>query len=129
MEKNESTSDLLTQLGGESELRRVIDEMYVRVLSDPMLSPFFDGVEMDKLVRMQTEFMASITAGDIKYTGTDLNRVHAGRGITRQHFTRFVSHLTDALEAHQVSPHAIDQVLGKLAMYSDKITGLSNVDG
>jgi len=121
--------DLLDQLGGAEELRRVVDEMYVRVLADKELGHFFEGVEMDKLIRMQTEFIASITSGDIRYTGADLTRVHAGRGITRQHFSQFVSHFTAALQSHGVTPHAIDQVLGKLAMYSDKVTGSTNVDG
>lgn len=126
---SQAEPDLLEQIGGPEGLRRVVDEMYVRVLADQDLAHFFDGVEMDKLVRMQTEFIASITSGDIQYTGSDLTRVHAGRGITRQHFTQFVGHLTAALEAHEVTAHAIDQVLGKLAMYSDKITGSTNVDG
>jgi len=129
MNADSAEPDLLDQVGGPEGLRRIVDEMYVRVLADKELSPFFEGVEMDKLVRMQTEFIASITSGDIEYTGADLTKVHAGRGITRQHFTRFVSHLTEALEARQVTPHAIDQVLGKLAMYNDKITGSANVDG
>ncbi|SMP40742.1 hemoglobin [Neorhodopirellula lusitana] len=129
MTASEMEPDLLDQLGGPDGLRRVIDEMYVRVLSDPELSHFFAGVEMDKLVRMQTEFFASITSGDIQYTGADLTRVHAGRGITRQHFTQFVSHLSEALHSNNVTPLAIDTVLGRLAMYSDKITGSTNVDG
>lgn len=126
---NNEQADLLTQLGGPEGLRRVVDEMYVRVLADEELGHFFDGVAMDTLVRMQTEFMASITSGDIEYTGADLTRVHQGRGITRQHFSKFISHFTDALEAHGVSAHAVDQMLGKMAMYSDKITGNANVDG
>ncbi|MFG0288909.1 MAG: group 1 truncated hemoglobin [Rhodopirellula sp. JB044] len=126
---SEAEPDLLTQLGGTEGLRRVVDEMYVRVLADKDLNHFFTGVEMDKLVRMQTEFMASITSGDIEYTGADLTRVHKGLGITRQHFSQFVGHFTAALQSHSVTPHAIDQVLGKLAMYSDKITGNANVDG
>jgi len=121
--------DLLQQLGGQDGLHRVVDEMYVRVLADDELGSFFTGVPMEKLVRMQTEFIASITSGDIQYTGADLMRVHQGRGITRHHFPKFCGHLAAALEEHQVSPHAIDQVLGRLAMYSDKITGSTNVDG
>lgn len=129
MNADSAEPDLLNQVGGPEGLRRIVDEMYVRVLADNDLAPFFEGVEMDKLVRMQTEFIASITSGDIQYTGADLTKVHAGRGITRRHFSQFVSHLTDALEAHKVTPHAIDQVLSKLAMYNDKITGSANVDG
>lgn len=128
-EFSSSEASLLDQVGGPEGLRRIVDEMYVRVLADGDLAPFFEGVEMDKLVRMQTEFIASITSGNIEYTGADLTRVHAGRGITRQHFSQFVSHLTSTLESHNVTAHAIDQVLGKLAMYNDKITGSANVDG
>lgn len=124
-----SEPDLLGQLEGMDGVRRVVDEMYVRVLADPELTHFFDGVPLERLARMQTEFIASIVSGDIQYTGADLTKVHAGRGITAVHFSKFCGHLTDALEANNVSAHAIDQVLGKLAMYSDKITGSSNVDG
>ncbi|MCC9657133.1 group I truncated hemoglobin [Rhodopirellula halodulae] len=126
---SQTDADLLNQLGGMDGVRHVVDDMYVRVLADPELTHFFDGVPMEKLSRMQTEFIASMTSGDIQYTGADLTKVHAGRGITGAHFSRFCGHLTDAMEAKQVSSHAIDQVLGKLAMYSDKITGSSNVDG
>lgn len=129
MSADDSSDDLMTQVGGTDGLRRIVDEMYVRVLADPDLSAFFEGVQIDKLSRMQTEFIASITSGDIEYTGADLTRVHAGRGITRQHFTQFISHLTEALREHGVSPQNIDQILGRLAMYSDKITGSANVDG
>lgn len=129
MSADDSSDDLMTQVGGTDGLRRIVDEMYVRVLADPDLNAFFEGIQIDQLSRMQTEFIASITSGDIQYTGADLTRVHAGRGITRQHFSQFVAHLTDALRAHDVSAQAIDQVLGKLAMYSDKITGSANVDG
>ncbi|WDQ18209.1 group I truncated hemoglobin [Rhodopirellula sp. P2] len=126
---SQSEVDLLDQLGGTDGIRRVVDEMYVRVLADPELTHFFEGVPIEKLARMQAEFIASITSGEIEYTGADLTRVHAGRGITRAHFSTFCGHLTDALEANNVSSHAIHQVLGKLAMYSDKVTGSSNVDG
>jgi len=120
---------LLEQLGGPDGLRQVIQEMYQRVLADPELAPFFEGVQMDRLARMQTEFMASMTDASIEYTGADLTRVHRGRGITRHHFSQFCGHLADALEAHQVPAPLVDQVLGRLAMYSDKITGSANVDG
>ncbi|MFG0263935.1 MAG: group 1 truncated hemoglobin [Rhodopirellula sp. JB055] len=126
---SEPEADLLDQLGGTDGLRRVVDEMYFRVLADPELTHFFEGVPIEKLARMQTEFIASITSGDIEYTGADLTRVHAGRGITRAHFSAFCGHLADALEASKVSSNAIHQVLGKLAMYSDKVTGSANVDG
>lgn len=126
---SQSEPDLLEQLGGPEGLHRVVDEMYVRVLADEELSGFFTGVTIDKLVRMQTEFIASVTSGDIRYTGADLTKVHAGRGITRAHFSKFCGHMTHAMEKNGVSGHVIDQVLGKLAMYSDKITGSANVDG
>ena len=121
--------DFLKRLGGPERLQRVVDAMYTRVLADSDLAPFFEGVQIDKLVRMQTEFIASISDGSIEYTGADLTKVHAGRGITAQHFSQFCGHLIDSMKADGVEPLVIDQVLGRLAMYSDKITGSTNVDG
>lgn len=120
---------LLQRIGGAETLQRIVDQMYTRVMADPELAPFFTGVQMEKLVRMQTEFIASIISGDIRYTGADLTRVHAGRGITRHHFSQFVGHLTQSMQANDVDAFDIDQVLGRLAMYSDKITGNANASG
>lgn len=120
---------LYEALGGAEGVRESVDDLYRRVLADEDLAPFFENVPMDRLRRMQFEFIASMVDGPVNYTGAELADVHLNRGITVKHFTKFCRHFADALEARGVDPQAVDQVLGRLALYSDPITGSTNVDG
>ena len=126
---SDETETLFARLGGEAGINAVIRDMYGRIFADPELAPFFEHVEVDRLHRMQYEFMASILDGPIRYTGAELNAIHRGRGISGPHFAKFFGHLADALEAHGASAHDVDLALGRLATYKDKITGDANVDG
>ena len=125
---NEEPS-LFETLGGARGVQEVVHEMYERVLADEELAPFFENASLERIQRMQIEFVSSMTDGPVRYTGAELTEVHRGRGINRHHFSKFCGHMADALEARGVDPQTVDQVLGRLAMYSDKITGSANVDG
>lgn len=120
---------LFEALGGAKGVQEAVQDMYRRVLADEELASFFENASMDRLMRMQTEFVSSMTDGPVRYSGAELADVHRGRGIQRRHFSKFCGHMADALEARGVDARLIDQVLGRLAMYSDKITGSANVDG
>ncbi len=120
---------LFESLGGARGVQEAVHEMYRRVLDDEELAPFFENVSIERIKRMQIEFVSSMTDGPVRYSGAELNAVHRGRGIKRHHFSKFCGHMADALEARGVDARTIDQVLGRLAMYSDKITGSANVDG
>ncbi|MEM9828155.1 MAG: group 1 truncated hemoglobin [Planctomycetota bacterium] len=130
-ESSDSTppSTLFERLGGAEKLAGLVEELYSRVLADDELKGFFENVPMDRLRKMQFQFLASALDGPVEYSGAELTAVHAGRGITAAHFAKFCGHFADTLEAHQADPHDVDQVLGRLSMYRDKITGDANVGG
>jgi hemoglobin len=120
---------LFDRLGGPAGVAAIVEEMYRRVLADPTLAPFFQNVQMDRLRKMQYQFIASALDGPIDYTGAELNAIHRGRGITGEHFAKFCGHFADTMEAAGASEREVDDVLGRLATYKDKITGDTNVDG
>lgn len=126
---SDETNDLFASFGGTVQLAEVVRDMYDRVLADPELSPFFEHVEMDRLHRMQFEFLASALDGPVDYTGAELTAIHRGRGISGHHFAKFCNHFADAAEAKGISASAIDNALARLAMYKDKVTGDANIDG
>lgn len=125
----DDSEKLFDRLGGAASIASLVEEMYRRVLADPDLAPFFAHVSMERLKRMQFQFLASALDGPIEYTGAELSSIHRDRGITGQHFARFCGHFADAMEAQGSSSRDIDQALGRLATFKDKITGESNVDG
>lgn len=126
---NESASTLYGKFGGHDKVQLIVANMYERILADPELAPFFEKVSMDHLLRMQTEFIGSALDGAVKYTGAELTAVHRGRGISGKHFAKFCNHFADAAESLGVEKSVVDAALGRLAMYKDKVTGDTNVDG
>ncbi|TVQ00585.1 MAG: group 1 truncated hemoglobin [Planctomycetaceae bacterium] len=126
---SEAPETLYDALGGHAGVAAVVDEMYVRVLADVELAHFFADTDLERLKRMQTAFISAMVDGPANYSGAELTEIHRGRGIERQHFSRFCSHMLDALNEREVKPNLIDQVLGRLAMFSDKVTGATNVGG
>lgn len=126
---SDETKVLFERLGGASAVADIVNEMYDRVLSDPELAPFFDGTSMEHLRKMQFHFLASAFDGPVDYSGAELTQIHAGRGIKGKHFAKFCGHFADVLEDRGVAARDVDDALGRLAMYKDKITGDANVDG
>ncbi len=126
---SQHSKTLFESLGGAKGVSQVVSELYERVLADEQLEPFFRNADMKRIKRMQTEFISAMIDGPVHYTGAELTEIHRGRGIERKHFSRFVGHVVAALEEHGVDPALVDQILGRLALYSDRITGSTNVDG
>lgn len=126
---NEPPESLFESLGGASGVAEVIDQMYHRILADEELAPFFRDADMDRIKRMQTEFLSAMIDGPVHYTGAELTEIHRGRGIEEKHFSKFCRHVVDAIQERGVDERLIDQILGRLALYSNRITDSSNVDG
>ena len=98
------------RLGAEGGVRRAVDEFYARVLADPELAPFFEGIDMKALRRHQVDFLTAATGGPSRYDGRDVTAAHAGRGITGEHFDRAVGHLVGTLQGAGVDEETIGQV-------------------
>jgi hemoglobin len=121
--------NLFERLGGAEVIFAIVGRMYDLVLADEELSPFFANVELERLRKMQYEFIASALGGPVSYSGAELQAVHSGRNITPRHFSRFVGHLATAMEEKGAGPQEIDEMLGQMAMFRDRIVGSANVDG
>lgn len=125
-----STDDqLFERLGGAEGLQSLVEAMYARVFADPKLAPFFKHTSVERLHRMQFQFLASALDGPVEYTGAELGAIHTGRGVTGAHFAAFCGHFADTLEAAGIAGADVDSCLGRLATYKDKVTGEGNVDG
>ncbi len=126
---SDAEKELLDRLGGPPAVAEVVQEMYARVLADDELAPFFAHTSMERLAKMQYQFVVAALDGPVTYSGSELTAVHAGRGITGHHFAKFCGHFADALEAKGISKHDLDLVLSRLSMFKDKVTGTSNTGG
>ncbi|MCA9132691.1 MAG: group 1 truncated hemoglobin [Planctomycetales bacterium] len=123
------TDSLFDRVGGADAVYRMVNTMYDYVLADPELSPFFEGAQLDRIRKMQFEFIAAALGGPIAYSGAEIQAVHTGRGITPHHFSKFVGHLAKAMEEQGAAHGEIDEMLGRIALYQDRIVGTAGEDG
>lgn len=111
-------------IGGTPAIEVVVDDFYARVLADPLLEPFFAGINMPRLKGRQVEFFTMALGGPPVYTGRPMAEVHAGRGIESRHFAAVAGHLSDSLLAAGVPPEITEQIIGAVAtLEGDIVSG------
>ena len=63
---------------------------YDRVLVDPELAHFFEGIDMEVLREHLADFLTVLTGGPDLYKGRDLRAAHAGFRIREADFNRLL---------------------------------------
>lgn len=118
-----SSQTLFERVGGASGIDALVVDFYNRVLADPDLGPFFEGVDTTKLRAMQREFFSAALGGSITYTGKPIYEAHYGRGIKRRHFAAFVDHLLATLQSFELSEREVSDIIGRINTYIDEVVG------
>ena len=80
-------------VGGGPAVSAVVNDFYERVLGDPQLAPYFEGVDMARLKRHQALLVTQVLGGPANYDGRSLSEAHAGLGIDSDDFNAVVGHL------------------------------------
>ncbi|MDJ0787296.1 MAG: group 1 truncated hemoglobin [Myxococcota bacterium] len=120
---------LYHRVGGEAGVHDLIGTFYQRVFADPELRPFFEGIELEKLERMQREFFAAALDGPSLYTGRPIAEAHYGLGIQPKHLRRYLDHLLATLESTGLSEDDVYGIMDRISRIADEITGTTSVDG
>jgi hemoglobin len=106
---------LVVELGGHAGVSATVDSLYRRLVGDPMVAPYFEGVDLDRVRSHMTDFLVVVLDGPDRYHGRTLVAAHAQLGITDDAFDSTASHLLDALEERAVRPEVLDLVLDRVA--------------
>ena len=105
---------LYDELGGAAAVTAALDQFYPKVLADPRISPFFEGVNIEGLKRRITPFMAMALGGPSKYHGPTLRQSHArmvSNGLNDGVFDAFLGHFEDVLRELGVPAAKIAEVM------------------
>jgi hemoglobin len=96
------TSTLFEKLGGETQVRAIIDTFIERVFADRMIGFFFRHADKARIKELEYQLAASFLGAEIEYKGRPLGKVHANHPIMGGHFARRRQILKETLEFHQV---------------------------
>lgn len=100
--------NLYEELGGEAELRQIIDTFIDRVFEDRMIGFFFRNVDKKRIKEMEFQLTAGFLGADVEYRGRPLDQVHARHPIMGGQFARRLEILKETLERYRVPKHIQD---------------------
>jgi len=121
MEKKAKVITLYDKYGGFDTFSAVVGNFYQKILDSEDLAPYFESVNMEKLMTHQTQFIATALGGPDKYENVDLKSVHARYKITVPHFHEVVELLEESLSEAHVEQVDIDSIITLVAGLMNQI--------
>ncbi|HET9021646.1 MAG TPA: group 1 truncated hemoglobin [Ornithinibacter sp.] len=81
------------RIGGAPAVAAVVDELYKRVTTDPLVGHYFEGIDLPRLKRHMVLMLTSVLGGPDDYDGRPLDEAHQPLGITDEDYARVGEHL------------------------------------
>jgi len=120
---NNQKLSLYHRLGGEARVRKIVNDILDKNLSNPLIGHYFRSIDMNKLKELVFEFFSMGTGGPHQYTGRDMRTSHANLNITEQDFEIANEDTLAALEENGVSDEDKKEIISILnSMKSDVVT-------
>ncbi|MCH7622995.1 MAG: group 1 truncated hemoglobin [Nitrospinae bacterium] len=97
-------------MGGKDAVNAAVDIFYEKVIADPQLKPFFDGVDMARQRNKQKAFLTYAFGGAPIYSGKNMREAHkrlVEKGMNSFHFDAVLSHLKNTLKELSVPSELI----------------------
>lgn len=119
---------LFERIGGAAAVDAAVELFYQKVLDDPLLRPWFEGVEMNGQAAMQKNFLTMAFGGPNNYTGRDLTDAHArlvADGLNDSHFNAVAGHLQATLEELGVPAELVGEAMAIAGGTHDAILGVA----
>lgn len=117
---------LFDRIGGKDAVKATVTKLYGKVLTDPLLSPFFKGTQIEQLKRSQIAFVTMAFGGPHNYTGKNMRDAHAPlvkQGLTDKHFDAVAEHLINSMKELSVHQDLIDEAIGIVATTRNDVLG------
>jgi hemoglobin len=92
-----SRTTIYESIGGSDAVAAAVEQFCERVLGDPALVGYFDGIDIAKLKNHQRAFIAAAIGGPELYRGASMREAHAPFRIQPGHFDLVVGHLVATL--------------------------------
>jgi hemoglobin len=106
-----SDTTLFDKYGGFAKISRVVLSFYDSLLDSDEIGPFFDDIDMTRMVDHQTKFMASLLGGPASYTDNQIRQFHHHLAIGDSHFDELKTVLAETLAEYGFEPEDVDAVL------------------
>ena len=105
---------IFEQIGGDEAVKLLVIKLYSKILTDDLLTPFFENISVERLRTSQHAFIMMALGGPNRYTGTSLRHAHqklVDRGMSDIHFNAVKLHMMTSMQELGVQKHLIDHTM------------------
>lgn len=89
--------EAVERLGGDQGVKSAVENLYDRVINDPLCGPYFVRTNLDRVRRKQVQMLLTLLGlGD--YEGPSLSEVHQPHRITEDAFDRLMQLVAETLQ-------------------------------
>ena len=119
------TTSMYERLGGHETLKVAVAVFYTRVLADPLLAPFFAGIDLARLRAHQAAFLTVAMDGPNVFAGRSLEVAHAGLAVTGEAFDAMIDNLDFALTDVGVEPADVNELISRVRPFRELVVAHS----
>lgn len=116
-------TSLFKKYGGAQNLKDIIDALYIKILDDDHLAPFFQDTDIEKLKDQQRSFFTFALGGSNSPPKVPLKKVHKNLPIKELHFNIFIEHLEEVLSEAQMEDEDIETIVNIINSTKGDIVG------
>lgn len=107
---------LFEKYGGVPTVSRIVSAFYREVMSRPTLKPYFEGIDMVRLIEHQVKFISHVLGQPASvYEGRALGTAHMSAGITGQAFAEVAQILESTLVDAGMASDDVEVVMRAVA--------------
>lgn len=107
---------LFDKYGGVPAVSHIVSRFYRGVLDRPALRPYFEGVDLRRLIDHQVQFISHVLGQPASvYEGRTLDAAHARLGITEASFAEVAQVLEQTLVEAGMEPADVTVVMAAVA--------------
>ncbi|MEM7351549.1 MAG: group 1 truncated hemoglobin [Acidobacteriota bacterium] len=112
---------LFDKYGGFTAVSEIVHSFYEKVMDEDSLRHYFQGIDMERLARHQTDFLTMVFGGPVNYSQQALRESHRRLKIIEEDFDCVADLLEEALEEADVDDDDIATVMQVILSYKDDI--------
>ncbi len=105
------TVSIYDKYGGFETVSKIVHGLYEKISTSEILQPYFEGVDMQRLMNHQTQFFSSIMGGPVSYDGSQLEKIHKRLNITEEAFAEVAELLEEVFEDFEMEADDIETLM------------------
>lgn len=102
---------LYDKYGGTSTVKLVVHQFYGKVLRSDLLKPYFEGADMERLMKHQIDLFSFVMGAPIQYDLSVLKRAHAHLKISNTAFDEVAGLLLETLEEAGMAAPDVEKLM------------------